>query len=58
MSENRIVIENGRPKVVLSEEANMVGGVSIQEGISLAKQLAHLIIESQKSEHQRKYNLR
>ena len=46
MEENKIVIENGIPKVVLSEETNKVGGVSIQEGIILAKQLAHKIIES------------
>lgn len=43
--ENTIVVEGNKPKILLSEQAQKVGGVSIEEGISLAKQYARILIE-------------
>ena len=45
INEGKIIIQDGKPSVVLSESANAAGGVSIQSGIKLAQELAHKIIE-------------
>ena len=51
LNEGKVIIQEGKPKVVLSESANAAGGVSIQSGIKLAQQLAHKIIEQQMGEN-------
>ena len=45
LNKGRVILKDGKPMVILSEAANAVGGVCIQDGIALAKQLAHKIIE-------------
>lgn len=47
MKEGKIVIQDGKPSVLLSESAKAAGGVCIQSGIELAQQLARKIIEQQ-----------
>lgn len=42
---NKIVIQGDKPKILLCEQAQSVGVVSIEEGILLAKQYARKIIE-------------
>lgn len=43
---NKVIIEGNTPKIVLNEQSQIQGGVSIKEGILLAKQLARKIIET------------
>lgn len=45
---NMVITESGKPKVILSEQAEIAGGVSISDGINLAKQFARKIIESKR----------
>ncbi|MGM9858922.1 MAG: hypothetical protein ACI311_06730 [Bacilli bacterium] len=46
MEKNKVIIKNGKPKIVLSESANLIGGVSIEEAKVLAFQVAKKIMES------------
>lgn len=45
---NKVIVEGKTPKIMLNEQSQAQGGVSIQEGILLAKQLARKIIETKK----------
>ena len=42
--ENRVIMENGIPKVILNEAASAMGGVSIEEAKVLAFQVAQKIM--------------
>ena len=44
MEKNKVIMKNGKPKVVLNEEASAVGGVSIEEAKVLAFQVAQKIM--------------
>lgn len=44
MKKNRVVIVNGKTKVVLCESATAIGGVSIAEAKTLAFQVAQKIM--------------
>ena len=44
MEENKVIMENGQPKVVLGDVASAIGGVSIDEAKVLAFQVAQKII--------------
>ena len=48
VTENKVIIENGEPKLSLTEDAS-VNGVSVDEAIRLAQQLAMKIIEKNTS---------
>lgn len=48
VTENQVIIENGEPKLSLTEDAS-VNGVSVDEAIRLAQQLAMKIIEKNTS---------
>ena len=50
MEKNKVIMENGEPKVILNEVASAMGGVSIEEAKVLAFQVAQKIIR----EHNRK----
>ena len=44
MKKNKVIIENGKPKVALNETASAIGGVSVEEAKVLAFQLAQKIM--------------
>lgn len=44
MEKSKVIIENGKTKVVLSETASAIGGVSIEEAKILAFQVAQKIM--------------
>ena len=44
MKKNKVIMENGQPKVVLGDVASAIGGVSIDEAKTLAFQVAQKII--------------
>ncbi|MGM9745849.1 MAG: hypothetical protein ACI30H_02675 [Paludibacteraceae bacterium] len=46
MEKNKVIMQNGEPKIILSEFANAIGGVSIEEAKVLAFQVAKKIMES------------
>lgn len=46
---NKVIVECKTPKIILNEQSQAQGGVSIEEGVLLAKQLARKIIEANES---------
>ena len=42
---NKIIIQDNKPRILLCEQSKNDGGVSIKEGILLAKKYARKIIE-------------
>ena len=44
MKKNEVIMENGKPKVILNEAASVMGGVSIEEAKVLAFQVAQKIM--------------
>ena len=44
-NKNKIIVQGNKPKILLCEQSKNVGGVSIEEGILLAKQYVRKIIE-------------
>jgi len=44
MDKNKVIMENGKPKVVFGDIASAIGGVSIDEAKVLAFQVAQKII--------------
>ena len=44
MEKNKVIMENGKTKIILNESASVIGGVSIEEAKILAFQVAQRIM--------------
>lgn len=53
INENKVILENGKPKICLTEEAMANGGVSVDEAKRLAFQVAMQIVKNNGNSNKR-----